>query len=170
MAFAIKGELTGLDDVLRNLQGVKRSVRNRALRTAITKVSRRMAAAAKAKVEKRTGLLKKSLGFKVRTYKNRSVVAGVIGPKTGMKQTVTLPDGTTEVEDPSKIAHFVEKGRQAVSIKTARVLSNGTVFFGRHVRAVPARPFLRPAFDAAKGYALGIIREEVAKAVAKGRE
>jgi hypothetical protein len=56
-----------------------------------------------------------------------------------------------------------------VSVKTAKVLSNGTVFFGRHVRAVPARPFMRPALDGAKGYALGIIREEVAKAIAKGK-
>jgi hypothetical protein len=107
MVFAIKSELTGLEDVLRNLRGVKASVRNRALRTGVTKVSRRMAAAAKAKVDKRTGLVKKSIGSKVKTYKNRAVVVGIIGPRTGFKQRVVLPDGSTEVEDPAKIAHFI---------------------------------------------------------------
>ena len=161
MAFAFKGELTGLDDVFRSFRGIKRNVRTRILRRAVSKAARLILKDAKARVATRTGLLKKSLGIKVKTYRQSGVVVAIIGPRTGFKRHVTLPDGTIEVENPTVIAHLVEKGRQAVFIKTAKILSNGTIFFGTKVAAVPARPFLRPAFDANKSAAENIIREEV---------
>lgn len=167
MAFVIKGKLEGLDDVIRQMQGIKKSVRNRALRAGVTKAARILRKAARANIKPRTGLLKKSLDARVKVYKQGGIVVAVVGPKTGMKQRVTLPDGTTTVEDPAKIAHFVEKGRQGVRVKTRKVLSNGAVIFGRAVKAFLGRPFLRPAFDLSKTQMQDAIREELRRAIAK---
>jgi HK97 gp10 family phage protein len=44
-------------------------------------------------------------------------------------------------------ATWVEYGRGALAVKRKKVLSDGKTIFGREVRAMPARPFFRPAWD-----------------------
>lgn len=161
MAFKAKVEITGLADVFQRLRGVERKVRTKILRQAVQGAGRLILKAARAKVAVRTGLLRKSLGVKVKVYRKSGVAVAVVGPRTGFKRTVKLPDGSFEIEDPTNIAHLVEKGRRAVSVKTAKVLSNGTVVFGRRVASVPARPFLRPALDNNKGAVEALIRQTV---------
>lgn len=89
-------------------------------RRGVAKAARLMVKAAKAKCPIRTGQLKKSLGFRPRTYKTG--VFAVIGPRGGF-QTV---GGDGRKHDPKKIAHLVEMGHG-----------------GPH--AAEAKPFLRPA-------------------------
>ncbi len=68
-----------------------------------------------------TGLLKKSIGKKTKTYKGVTFIA-VVGPRKGFKKEVEV-NGTLVTRNPSKYAHLVEFGT-------------------RHSRAFP---FLRPA-------------------------
>jgi HK97 gp10 family phage protein len=94
-----------------------------AVRAAMSEVRK----VAKANVVQETGLLRQSIGVKIKTYK--SVVFGVVGPQTGFTQTVdrTAPSGWRGPvkSNPTNYAHLVEFG-------TAHS---------------PAHPFMRPAFD-----------------------
>lgn len=161
MAFGVTFKLEGFQDVMRRMRSLQKKARGRLLRKAVTAASRLILRAAKAKVSRRTGLLRKSLGIKVKTYRRSGVVVGVIGPRSGFKRQVTLPDGSQELENPTVIAHLVEKGRRAVAVKTKKVLATGKTIFGRQVRAVPARPFMRPAFDSNKAAAEALIRDTI---------
>lgn len=62
---------------------------------------------------------------------------------------------------------WLERGRSAFTIKRKRVLSDGQRFFGTKVRATPARPFFRPAFDTKKLAALRRIAERLGENIAK---
>jgi HK97 gp10 family phage protein len=59
-------------------------------------------------------------------------------------------------------AKFVEFGRAAVKIKKKKVLTgDGITFYGTEVAAAPARPFMRPAFDAAGPRAIEAIAKRL---------
>lgn len=58
-------------------------------------------------------------------------------------------------------AKIVEFGRAAVKTKKARILSDGSTVFGSEVSAAPARPFMRPAFDAAGPRAIEAIAKRL---------
>src|SRR5262249_3315811 len=118
--------------------------------------------AAKARLVTQTNqrILRKSLGFKVRTYGDK--VVGIIGPRTGFRTIVGYrtygKDGTRLgvrervkkpiYEDPAKIAHLVEFGHG-----------------GPH--PAPAHPFLRPAFDGTKKEAQDTVTDETWKEIEK---
>jgi HK97 gp10 family phage protein len=62
--------------------------------------------------------------------------------------------------------HWIEFGRGTIS----KAKSMGTVvkgFFGKEVKAVPARPFMRPAFESKKMEALEIYRQTLVPEVEK---
>jgi len=161
MAFKVTGELIGLKDVLARLKGKEKKVRKKLLKKALDAGGNLVLKSARAKVATRTKLLRKSLGKKVRVYRGGAAAVVVIGPRTGFKQHVRLPDGSFQLENPTNIAHLVEKGRRAVYVKTKKVLSTGAVIFGRKVASVPARPFMRPAFDENKSAAEQLIRDTI---------
>src|SRR6185369_7962783 len=150
-AFSIRGEIDGLGEVLGKLRSLRDSMQRRVLRTAVTKAARVAAKAAKAKAPKDSGLLKKSIGSKVVTYPATNTVVAIIGPRKGFKQQVTgKVSGQTRTEDPALIGHLLEFGRKAVRVKSKKVLSDGSVVYGREVREVAPKPFLRPALDSSK--------------------
>ena len=146
--FLIRGELTGLRDALNSLKAVKRSAGSRILRKGLAAASKPMLDTARRLVPRRTGLLRKSLGRKIKTYRSTGTVVVMIGPRTGFKRVVRVKGRRTfQRNDPTHYAHLVERG---------------TV----HSRATP---FLRPAFDqhkaAGEETVARVIREELAKAL-----
>jgi HK97 gp10 family phage protein len=64
-------------------------------------------------------------------------------------------------------AKWLEFGRAAFTVKTKKVLSDGTTVFGTEVGAQPPRPFLRPAFDAAGPRAIEAIAKRLKAGVAR---
>ena len=101
--------------------------------------------AAKAKVPSESGTLKKSLGKKVKTYKNTGTVAAIIGPRTDVEG-----EFNGEVRKPKFYAHLVENGH---------VDENGN--------HVPAQSFLRPAMDETQDQALDVMKDKLAAGVVK---
>jgi len=61
---------------------------------------------------------------------------------------------------------WVEYGRSALAVKRKQVLSDGKTFFGREVKAMPARPFFRPAWDTIAPRLL----PEIARRIGEGLE
>lgn len=88
-----------------------------------------------------TGTLRQATKLKVKGYRRNGFVVGIVGV-SNMSKVVN-----GRKVQPSKYAHLVEYGTQAHSVKKAKVMTNGSQVFGKHVRGAPARPFLRPAFD-----------------------
>ncbi len=166
-AMKITARLDGLGALMAQMEGLKKSVQNRILRPATQKAAAVILAEAKAKVAVESGLLKKSLGVKIKTFPSGVVVA-LIGPrkefrkdrKTGKLKAVFK---RTKVQSekfvkrrPTQYAHLVEFG-----------------FVMRGGRRVPARSFLRASLDAKKAEAerimAQVIQEGLQKAWRDGR-
>lgn len=111
-------DLKGFRELTAKLDQLKRSVRNRILRKAVTAAAGIVVNAAKAACPVETGQLRKSIGKRIKTYRRTGVVVGIVGPRTGFKNATTG-------RNPTKYSHLVE--------------------FGSATSA--AKPFLRPAFD-----------------------
>lgn len=137
----------------------------KAIKKGIDAATKFVAADAKARVPRRTGLLKKSIGRRVQSYRGGTVVSGLVGPRRGF--ATVLPSG--KKVNPAKYAHLVEFGRKVVVAKKALLLADRVegVVFGKQVRAVAPRPFLRPAWDANKGRVTGEMVRQLNAALAE---
>jgi len=133
-------QLDGAKELEKKLNTLPVKLQKKHARKAIAKAARRTVKAAKKRVPKRTGQLKKSLGFRPRTYKTG--VFAIIGPRKGFRTV----DEAGRPHDPAKIAHLVEMG---------------------HGGPYPAEPhpFLRPAFDETASSNLELIAEELRKGI-----
>jgi hypothetical protein len=132
VAYLVKGEVAGLKECQAALAGVEKRVRKAAVRRGVAAGAKTVVKEARKRVRRRSGLLAKSLGSKVKTFKNGTVV-GIVGPRTGFRKVVGQRTrgknkGKVVYENPTQIAHLIEKGHG-----------------GPH----PARayPFLRPALE-----------------------
>ena len=123
MGFLKKEYVEGLGDVLRQLDVVKNSLRNKHLRKAMADVSRNVLWSARARTPKRRGILYRSLGRKVRVYRKSGVVVAVVGARVGFKEQVGVRKrdsrsgvkyprhaGDPVFADPTKYLHLVELG------------------------------------------------------------
>ncbi len=101
------------------------------------------------KRHKKLKLLRKSIGYRIKTYKTS--VVGVCGPRRGFK---TVINGRPH--DPVKYAHIVENGRGPVVAKD-KILSDGVTIYGTQVKATKPNPFMRRAFNATEAAAMRAI-------------
>jgi HK97 gp10 family phage protein len=147
MPFTISGRIEGLSEVLKALEGFERKITEKGTYSAINAATKVVLRSAKAGCPTDNsphlttrGLLKKSLGRKIKKYRGSRVVVGIVGPRTGFKRQIGTrtrgPNaGQPVYEDPAKIAHLVELGHG-----------------GPH--PAPPHPFMRPAFDSSQSAAL----------------
>lgn len=163
---SIRGELVGLKEALKALDGLSRTVRNKALRPAMTEASKLVQGAARALVPVgETGMLKKSLDRKVKTYRGSGVVVGIVGPRTGLagarkggKRLTAFGRKIAALGvNPGKYAHLVEGGHRMVGHRPGLVAAG----------AVRPRPFLRPAFERSREQAVAVIARRIAAELAK---
>jgi hypothetical protein len=137
---------------------------------------------------KESGLLKKSIGQVVRTYRNGGLTIAFIGPRRGFRQVVmrkkpfgaelTLTPGEADtardypvMSDPVKYAHLVEYGTEPHNIT-----SSGKAGLGKGHPGTKPQPFMRPAErkqpDANRVFIEGMsegMAREAAKLIAKGK-
>lgn len=137
--------LLGAKELERTFRTLGERVQRKVTRQAVNAAATPVVRAAKAKAPEESGTLKRSLGKKVRTYKQTGTVAAIIGPRTDVEG-----EHNGQVRKPKFYAHLVEGGHIDES--------------GNHV---PAEPFLRPAFDETQGQALGVMQDKLAAGVVK---
>ena len=110
MAFRIKGTMTGQQQLFGKLDGLKASLQRKILRKAVTAAAKPVRDQAKQNVPVQTGLYKKAIGTKIKTYPSGRVVA-LIGARTAFKRAVTVvtPRGTyKQIRNPAYYAHLIE--------------------------------------------------------------
>lgn len=180
MAYGIKVKLEGLEDVLKRLGTVRKAVQGRIVRKALEKATKPILSAAKAKAPKgATGLLRKSLGRKAKTYRRSGTSMIILGPRTGFAKQGKKGKKITALGkkfraagvNPSKYAHLVEKGTKPHSLgkgsqlRTRRTLT--ALLIGRSIQhgaghpGTKAQPFLAPAWAGQKAQAEETIRSEI---------
>lgn len=189
----VKVEVRGLDDLVRRLKDLDRKAARKAMRAGVAEVTRLVTREAKSLVPVRTGLLKKAIGGRVKTAKGGTHVYGVVKPRGGVMVRATPANlakaaaggkvvasrngkkvlrrfrvnvAGVGVVDPVKYAHLVEFGRVATRPKKKKVMKGGGVVYGTHARAVPPRPFMRPAWDKYRGVAGDVIKGHLDRAIA----
>lgn len=126
MPFAIKARFEGVQSAIQALDGMDKKVRRKGIRKAALAAGTIILKAAKSRVVRETGLLRKSLGKKVKVY-TRGVGVAVVGPRLGFKQEVTRR-GVKVWSNPVRYAHLVELGTSHSA----------------------AKPFLKPALEATR--------------------
>jgi HK97 gp10 family phage protein len=137
--------LTGDKQLEKALRSLGPRVAKKVLRGAVNAAATPVLKTARAKVSEESGLLKKSLGKKVRLNKR----TGTASARVGARNTIQGEhDGKPRV--PWRYAHLVELGH---------VDENG--------RHVPAHPFLRPAADENAEKAVGVMTDKLAAGIVK---
>lgn len=141
MSMNVKVE--GIKDLVKKLESMKKSKASKILRKACTKGAQPVAKSAKAQAPVETGLLKKSIGHKVKSYPS-GVVVGIVGPRVGHGTEVVV-NGKPEYRDPVYYSHLVELGSEQA----------------------PPHPFLRPAWDQNRGNVENIMRTQIGEGIEK---
>lgn len=158
MGFAIRANLAGIQDVMRELRAVEVKVQKRILKKALRAAGTPMLKTAKALCPVSTeplnpwkGLLKKSLGIKFAKDKSGGAdIALLIVPRYGFRRQAGVrtrgkKKGQPFFQDPSNIAHLVEYGT-------------------KHSKA---KPFMRPAFDQNKSKSMELFKRVVLEELEK---
>lgn len=181
-------ELMGADALANALQAMSVKMERKVLRQAVARAAKPIVAAASARAPVNSGLLAKSEIDKEKSY--RQMAVAVIGAanrramavrrrilkrwrkKHAGVQMINAPSRIANA-NPAQYAHLVEFGTKphpvgkGLKSKAQRVLSRimgGRRLTGMHPGTAP-QPFLRPAFDANANKSLGIMQDEVRKAI-----
>lgn len=119
----------GLQQVLSRLKNVQNKVANKIVRAAVSGESKAVLTQAKAAVRVDLGILKRSLGRKIKVFAKDSTAVGIVGPRSSFRMKKTKIDGRVvrvrvatgigkqvvrhgkeQFAWPSKYSHLVEKG------------------------------------------------------------
>jgi len=101
MAAIVQGDRA----LIRRLGALKRGIARRIVSRASNKVIGPVAKAAKRNCPVDTGLLKKSIGKRTKTYRGSGAVVSVVGPRKGFAGQ----DAQGRQKDPTKYAHLAER-------------------------------------------------------------
>lgn len=170
-------ESRAVEALAKKLSELNKKVAKKALKKGVNDITKVVMWTARSLVPKRSRQLYKALGRKIVTYRGGAIVAGVIGPRKGFR---VLWRG--KYIDPTKYAHLVEYGRREVVAGKAKgkstgkkVLADGVkgtsglpgvgTIYGKRVRSVPPRPFMRPAWEQNKNRAVGILINHLRKGI-----
>jgi HK97 gp10 family phage protein len=135
-----------LDGTLKTLKWLPRKISDKILSKAVGVASRKLSRAVKNAVPVRTGQLKKSIGARVRRYKDTQIIVGVVGAKKGFRvevgkykrdsrKTARYPHkaGDPIIVNPTKYLHLVELG--TIRSREFKILENTTNSMKPTIRA-----------------------------------
>jgi len=111
-ALRMNATIEGIPELMKTLEKFPGAIQRRILRPVLSAEGSKVVSEARENVPRQTGLLRKSLGKKMVTYKNGGVIC-VVGPRRGFKQVI---DG--KPRNPTKYAHLVEYGTKPHPIVT----------------------------------------------------
>lgn len=114
----VRVRLTGFRQIGKALDHLEKKSAKKVIRKGATKGIQVYTKALKDRAPKQTGLLKKSIGSKVKSYRGGATVLGIAGARVGFRREVEVKirnkKGTRivarkkEIRDPSKYAHITE--------------------------------------------------------------
>jgi HK97 gp10 family phage protein len=168
MGFTVKMRITGLEELIRRLESLDPKMRRKTLKAAVNAGSRILLAEMKAGVPSSlndTGLLRKSLGRRIKVYRQSGIVVAIVGPRRGFKQEIGMSSsgkykGKPIYRNPTRYAHLVEFG-------TGPRVQKST---GRSTGRMGARPFMRPALESSRGPVFDAMREVMEAGLAEAAQ
>ena len=156
----------GTEDFVKLLGLAPQKLRDRAVKSAIGKGGRLVAATAKPLIRRRTGLLQKAMGCVVSTRGWR--VTAKVGPRRGFGGAVLEDDrGRLSVMSKSGKERRIRKARAPMQINPTRyahLLEKGHK--GKH--PAPAYPFLSTALEICRGQIASLLSDELRRAIDRG--
>ncbi|MEM9019941.1 MAG: HK97-gp10 family putative phage morphogenesis protein [Planctomycetota bacterium] len=165
-------EIEGLDKLVAKLDQLDTKLQNKTARKAINAAGRGVVKDARPLVPHRYGLLKISLGQRVKRYRGTHVT--VIGARTRFKskkaQRIRGGGRTASRASPGNYAHLVEFGTAPHVIKPTNARALALLGSGRpvtrvdHPGAAP-KPFLRPALEANRTKAFNTMAQVIGQAI-----
>ena len=153
----LKISIQGTEALAQRLLAIGDRVYRRAARRAVTKACRIVAAAAKARAPRRTGLLRTSIGQKVVTYVAKNVVVGIVGPRRGYRRAIAVKTSKRGVARLVALKKGVAGRRYADPTKYSHLVEFGTVHSA-------ATHFLRQGWRDAYAPMQAVIQAELSKA------
>jgi HK97 gp10 family phage protein len=150
-------KIQGLSELQAALRTLPDKLQRKAVRSALAKAAKPIVAAARQLAPVKSGRMRRA----IYSYRDRA------SPKTYESRLISVKRGKRYQKSDRDAYYwkFVEFGRAAIESK--KTLGNEqSGFFGRRVKAVPPRPFMRPAFAQNKYKALQIVKDELAQAIA----
>lgn len=150
----------GLEDLKNELRRLPEKLQGKALQGALAKAAKPIVATARSLAPVKTGRLRKAIySFRDRSS-TRTREARLISVKSGKRFQKKDRD--------AYYWKFIEFGRAQVTKKGRGALGNENAgFFGKTVKAIPPRPFMRPAFEQNKYNALQIVQDVMKDEVTK---
>lgn len=141
-----------LQDAMRKLRKLGEKVQSKAnaaaARKAATPINKEMKSRAKRLPSRFQNAIQRVIGIRRKKYQRGAIAFMVVGPRIFGKPIRNLDRkaGTDEMIEPGQLAEIIEH-----------------IEFG--FRDIPARPFIRPAFESTKGQAEEIYKATLAAAV-----
>ncbi len=182
-------KIEGDKELRRLLTGWTPVQQRRITRPGIAKASRVVSRAVKEAAPVESGLLKRSIGVKMVTYKNTGTVVGIVGPRRGYKRIVAVVDGRTQAftranverlgsrgprrlawRDPAKYAHLVHGGtapHRIARIATQRRREGPPRPYVVNHPGAKANPFLRRAWFASMPEARAVMVKSIRQNLVK---
>jgi HK97 gp10 family phage protein len=150
------------------LRRLPEHIQTKALQAALTKAARPILNEAKARIPVKTGRAKRS----IYSYRSR------LSTKQKAVRHIAVRSGRRYGSKDAYYWRWIEFGRGEVVVgkkrgaprggERAASLGNMTAgWFGKSVKAVPARPFMRPAFEAKKYAAIETFRQHMGPEIEK---
>lgn len=155
--------ISGLDELREVLETrLPEALRGKAMQAALAKAAQPIVAQAKSLAPVRAprgfvgplqeGAAKGTLRKSIYSYRNK-------------QSTRTYESRFIGVKRKAWYWRFIEFGRSVVTRDKGSLGTPLKGFFGKSVRAFPAKPFLRPSFEANKYRAIDIVRDELKPAI-----
>lgn len=136
-------QLIGDKELRRKLLSLAENTQRKVTRQAVNKAATPVVRSAKSKVSVQSGLLKKSMGKRVKTYKQTQTVVAVIGAKRSTSGTYR-----GKLRRPANYSHLAHNG-----------------FVTTDGKQVPGNPFLQQAMAEQEGNALSTLKTEMATGI-----
>lgn len=188
----VKATVLGAPEIIESLRGIKFGVGNRAVVSALRKQAGKAAKIAKGALSvRRTGLLKKSIGYIYRKPRRKDIGGGayVVGARASVSAKIEAPPSRLKkafrrlisgkpkktpklskrtikkfaglIVRPYRYAHLVEGGRPETRPRKARIMASGRTAYGRQADAVPAKPFMKPASQAIQRTGVREVQQDI---------
>jgi len=163
-------EIKGCRKLMKRLNQLSMHTQTKVLKSAVRKAAKPVVRDARKLVPRDTGLLRASLGTKVKQYPRTGTVVAIIGPRlkfAGSEKIKEKLEGKKKKRLPVNYAHLVEFGTKPHWSRYTVLPSGVIVPHGHVIEGARPRPFLRPAFDKNKQKIMQTMTGEIKKGITR---